>query len=139
MEKEHRPVILALTSPYSDEFLQSSEHLPLPLQTLFQVKYLSFNYFELLKMSIQYQITSISLEHQQRLASYTRGLSTNKQWYKYRAGRVTASTIYQVIRTDPHRPSVSMIKQICYPEITVKPKSLSNEHGCKHEKTEKNI
>ena len=110
VEKKHRPVILPLTSPYSDEFLQSSEHLPLPLQTLFQVKYLSFNYFELLTMSIQYQITSISHEQQQRLASYTRGQSTNKQWYKYRAGRVTASTIYRVCRTDPHKPSVSLIK-----------------------------
>ena len=58
-EKEHRPVILALTSTYSDEFLQSSEYLTLPLQTLFQVKHLSFNYFEPLTMSIQYRITSI--------------------------------------------------------------------------------
>ena len=66
--------------------------------------------------------------------SYTRGLSTNKQWYKYRAGHVTASTIYRVCRTDPHRPSVSMTKQICYTEITVKPKTLAIEHGCKHEK-----
>ena len=52
---------------------------------------------------------------------------------KFRAGRITASHLYQVTHSDPHKPSVSLIKAIYYPE-TVKFATKSTSYGCKHDK-----
>ena len=46
----------------------------------------------------------------------TRGQAKNKQWFKYRAGRITASQFHQVCHTDPHQPSLSLVRKVCYPE-----------------------
>ena len=46
----------------------------------------------------------------------TRGQSSNKIWYTFRAGRITASMMKSVIQTDHTMPSQSLIKRICYPE-----------------------
>ena len=51
----------------------------------------------------------------------------------YRAGRVTASRFKQVIRTDPHQPSLSLLNSVCYPEIH-KFSTQATSWGCEHEK-----
>ncbi|XP_077529384.1 uncharacterized protein LOC144141751 [Haemaphysalis longicornis] len=45
----------------------------------------------------------------------TRKQSMSTQWYDYRAGRITASTLYDVCHTKLERPSLSLVKRICYP------------------------
>lgn len=37
-------------------------------------------------------------------------------WFTFRAGRITASMVHAVCRTSLTRPSVSIVKRICYPE-----------------------
>ena len=37
------------------------------------------------------------------------------QWYDYRAGRITGTKVHDVMHTNIHHPSVSLIKSICNP------------------------
>ena len=80
---------------------------------------------------------NISLEFTGEMAksveSETRLQSKSKLWFKYQAGRVTASRMKAVCRTDITNPSHSLIKSICYPEAFSFP-SKQTEWGCKHEK-----
>lgn len=46
----------------------------------------------------------------------TRSQSASRVWFRQRAGRVTASKLKQVLKTNPQQPSKSLIKGICYPE-----------------------
>ena len=53
-------------------------------------------------------------------------------WYTQRCGRITASTMKAVCSTNPKKPSISLIRQICYPLAS----SFSTEAtrwGCEHE------
>ena len=52
----------------------------------------------------------------------------------YRDGRITASKFYSATHTNQQRPSVSLLRSICYPETT-KFVSVQTEWGCSHEKT----
>lgn len=59
---------------------------------------------------------------------------TRKQymWFKYRAGRVTASRMKSVCQSDVANPSQRRIKTICYPEAFGF-KSSATCWGCTHE------
>ncbi|KAG0428508.1 hypothetical protein HPB47_024511 [Ixodes persulcatus] len=46
----------------------------------------------------------------------TRAQSKCPKWYTYRAGRITASTMKSVCSTSVEKPSLSVLKRICYPE-----------------------
>lgn len=63
----------------------------------------------------------------------TKSQNKSKLWYKYRAGRVTASRMRAVCHTNLADPSQSLIKSICYPEafqFTTK----ATAWGCSHER-----
>ena len=57
----------------------------------------------------------------------------SKQWFRFRAGRITASRFRQVLHTDPDKPSKSLLKSICYPEIN-RFTTEATVWGCEHEK-----
>jgi len=63
----------------------------------------------------------------------TRLQTKSKLWFKYRAGRVTASRMKAVCQTDITNPSQSLIKSICYQEA-FSFTSKQTEWGCKYEK-----
>lgn len=52
---------------------------------------------------------------------------------KYQSGRITASRLHQVVHTDPHKPALSLIYSICYPE-TRNFFAAATKYGCEHEK-----
>ena len=63
----------------------------------------------------------------------TCGQSKSKHWFHYRAGRITASQFKQVLHTDLHQPSLSLLNHICYPDLY----KFSNEAiswVCEHDK-----
>ena len=68
----------------------------------------------------------------QNVEAATRDQSKSKLWYKYRAGRITASRMKAVCHTNPSKPSQSLIKGICYPEAFSFTSKATN-WGCKHE------
>ena len=45
----------------------------------------------------------------------TRGQAQCKLWHRLRIGRITASNLHAVTRTDPANPSKSVLRQICNP------------------------
>ena len=80
----------------SSNFIQSVEHLPPALQgILYSPTNNEMSYTELI--SAQEKFSHTASESQIKyLEELTRGQANNKQWFKYRAGRITASQIFQV-------------------------------------------
>ena len=37
-------------------------------------------------------------------------------WSTHRAGRITASNFKSAVQTDPDKPSISLVKKLCYPQ-----------------------
>ena len=62
----------------------------------------------------------------------TREQSHGAAFFKHRAGRVGASTSYSVAHTNPAQPSISLINNICYPQL-FRAKSKAINHGIKNE------
>lgn len=62
------------------------------------------------------------------IESRTRGQHMTTQWFMYRAGRATASTLYDICHTRVDVPSMSLIKEICYPHEN-KVSSPAIKHG----------
>ena len=130
------PILLSIEDePYCSSFIKSSEHLPLPLQSLYDPAHLQCNYVELLAIGETMKgILELTSAQQKHLEQLTRGQSTSKLWMRFRSGRITASRLHQVVHTDPHKPSVSLIKAICYPEL-FRFTTAATKHGCEHEST----
>ena len=82
------------------------------------------------KMS-SYKITN---EEIQNLEQATQLQSKCRLWSAHRAGRITASNFKSAVRTDPCKPSVSLVKKICYPQQHVFSNSATR-WGCEHEAT----
>ena len=66
------------------------------------------------------------------LKELTRDQAFSKLWILCHCGRITASRLYKVIRTDPHKPAVSLVTSLCYPE-SGKFSSAATEYGKMHE------
>ena len=62
----------------------------------------------------------------------TREQSTSRLWYTSRAGRVTASRMESICRTNHSKPARSLLNAICYPEHRFT--TTATQWGCKHEK-----
>ena len=91
------------------------------------------NYSDLLRHceNIDVSVT----ENQVRVAeNQTRDQSENKLWFDVKSGRIGASKIKSACSTNPSLPSQSLIKSICYPELT-KFTNDATSWGCSHEKT----
>lgn len=90
--------------------------LPNGLETLFDVKYLEYSYQQLLAESIA---LNMSIEEIKAIELATRDQAQNNIWFKYRAGRITASKFKAVCRANLERPSLSLLKGICYPQKVI--------------------
>ena len=91
----------------------ANKDFPQPLTSLKSLKYVEMQYHDLLKAceSVSLNITQKMVECVEAAA---RDQSKSKLWYKYRAGRITASRMKAVCYTDAAKPSQSLIKGICY-------------------------
>lgn len=132
-EQKKKPLILSVIEPYSQNFVLSSDHLPHLMQGIFNPAYLECNYTELLTLADNFAHKKVTPAMVDRLAQITCDQSKSKNWFKYRAGRITASRFKQVLHTDAHQPSVSLLKSICYPDIH-KFTTQATIWGCEHEK-----
>ena len=129
-----KPGILSLVSKFSDSYVPKSlcAGFPQPLSSLKEPSYLQLNYLELLAKCESVSV-DISKEMAEKVEQATRSQSHSKLWFKYRAGRITASRMKAVCRTDPGNPAQSLIKSICYPEA-FSFTTAATKWGCKHEK-----
>ena len=91
-----KPAILTLIPQYSNHFIQSSDHLPPLLQGLYDPQNLSLNLDQLVEKYNNVCKNSVTESQVRHLEEITRGQSKNRQWFRYRTGRITASQLYQV-------------------------------------------
>lgn len=134
-----KPLVLSLIPQYSEDYVPKSslDTFPVPLKSLQQSSHMSLNYPDLLKVCETVDV-KVTHEMAQLVEKETRLQSHSKLWYAYRAGRVTASRMKAVCRTNVAKPSQSLIKSICYPEA-FNFFSKQTEWGCKHEKAAKEM
>ena len=59
------------------------------------------------------------------LEMMTQKQTKSRDWFRYRAGRMTAYRFRQILHTDPNQPCISLLKSICYP----KPHRFSTKAG----------
>ena len=129
-----KPAILALVSPYNKEYVSKKPTLDLPnsLGELFSEQFRKLSFSELLtKADEVLKEISCSKEQAVNVEKSTREQRNSDIWAKMRTGRVTASNFYQVCHTNPAKPSISLIKQICYGS---KFQSAATDWGCRQEK-----
>ena len=129
-----KPGILSLVSKFADSYVPKSlcTGFPQPLNSLKEPSYLQLSYHELLA-KCELVSVEITKEMAEKVEQATRSQSHSKLWFKYRAGRITASRMKAVCRTNPGYPAQSLIKSICYPE-TFSFATAATKWGCKHEK-----
>ena len=116
-EAPSNTVILSLIPGYSNRYVPKSktQHFPQLIQSLHDPKFLSLDYVQPLDVC-EGVVLEVTEDMAAAVEEATRVQSKCKLWYKYRAGRVTASRLKQVCRTNLARPSQSLVKSICYPE-----------------------
>ena len=114
---------------------QSNSNFLKPLQPLHQPNIDQLSYAELLSARVdahdQLHLTSEMVE---AVEKETHDQSQSKLWYRYRAGRVTASKMKVVCRTNVDQPSQSLMESICYPEAS-RFMTFATSWGCNYEKS----
>ena len=106
-------------------------NFPSPLHSLYESKYLALTYSELLLVCDSVTI-NITNDMAKAVREETVKQTESKLWFKFRAGRITASRMKQACHTDPAMPSQSLVKAICYPEA-YKICTQATQWGCQHE------
>ena len=114
-----KPAILSLVCPYNKDYLTKKPVMDLPtsLDGLYsgQLSNGSMSFTELLiKADDVFKEMSCRKEQAVNVEESTREQRNSKIWTKMRAGRNTASNFHQICHANPAKPSLSLIKQICY-------------------------
>ena len=115
-EKETKPLIISVIEPHRSMFAKSNDHLPTPLQCIFNPAHLDKDYDQLVTIANNFSMHTVTQEMFERLAKMTCDQAKSKQWFRFRTGRITASRFKQVVCTNPDQHSLSLLKGVCYPE-----------------------
>lgn len=145
--------LMTLRSPFSDHFQKNKEMIETAIQQqpedntlaviylyfaqFYKQEYEKMNLEELRQIACDISIiyTTEQIELVERL---TNEQANSKYWYRFRAGRVTASVFYSVCRTSLINPSKSLILKICWPEKHIF-STIATNHGKKNEPTARNL
>ena len=129
-----KSAILSLVSPYYKDYVTKKPAMDLPtnLDGLYSEQLSSMSFTELLtKADEVFREMSCSKEQAVNVEKSTREQRNSKLWTKMRAGRITASNFHQMCHTNPAKPSLSLIKQICYGSNF---QCAATDCGIRHEK-----
>ncbi|KAK7899652.1 hypothetical protein WMY93_020505, partial [Mugilogobius chulae] len=78
-------------------------------------------------------VSKVTEEQATTIERETRLQCKSQEWFKWRAGRVTASSLHSVFATSLEKPSLTVVKQVCYPGNTFSTEAL--RWGIEHEAT----
>lgn len=140
-EINSKPAILSLIPEYQEIYVPQpmKENFPTILTEMRDDSALELNYVDLLKeCKNQFREISVTEEQAKAVENSTREQSNSELWYRFRAGRMTASKMKSACCTDPTLPAQSFIKSVCYPE-SYKFSSNVTDWGCQHEKFARDI
>ena len=135
LSKTGKPALLSILPDYCDEYVVDHSVLSPPLHLLFEASAMDLSYSDLInKCEDVFESLKITKEQASNIEASTRDQAKSKTWFRYRAGRVTASKFKAAAHTDLSQPSQSLINSVCYPE-RYKFSSKATRWGCDHEKT----
>ena len=131
---KYKPSVLSLVSPFLDSYIPQTEIVSLaiqPLSALYSSQNEELTYRELLNVcdTFEFDLEDEQIEDIERA---TRGQSDSDEWFAHRAGRITSSRMKAACHSDPANPSLSLIKQICYPNL-FRFSTQATKWGCDHE------
>ena len=108
-----KPAVLSIVPGYCNEYALQllKKSYSKSLLDLYDSKLPCLNYKELIDYC-----QNVTAEQQSNVEVATRKQHLSKNWFHFRTGRITASKIYRVYHTTVTNPSISLIKEICYPE-----------------------
>jgi len=129
-----KPAILSLLPEFSDSHVPDILQCELPkiLTEHYDESAQDLEFNELLKKcdAIEVDVSPAQAAH---VEAITRDQSSNRLWFRFRSGRITASRMKGVCHTDPCKPALGLVTNICYPEGN-KISTKSTNWGCAHEK-----
>ena len=102
--------------PYHKDFIPVSSMLPKTLLEYRTPDTLQLPPKELGELCQDFKLEELTLSQVQAVERATLSQSAGRTWFRQRAGRITASKLKQVLKTNPQQPSTSLIMAICYPE-----------------------
>nr|XP_054928796.1 uncharacterized protein LOC129385755 [Dermacentor andersoni] len=127
------PALFTLHEKYSSLFHPPRAKEPLLLRTLMCEEAASEDLPALVSRAEEFLKEMVITEDMvQHVEAVTREQSKCAKWFAFRAGRVTASVMKSVCRTNVDYPSISLLRRICYPEKN-KFSSEATDWGLKHE------
>lgn len=118
-EMPGKPTGILLVTDNSKNFIHPALTitLPKPIGSMFKMDLMGCSLTQLVEKSNElYSQISISFEQREAISSLTLNQSDSKNWFRYTAYRITASKFKCVLKTSIEKPSISLIKEICYPE-----------------------
>ena len=71
-------------------FAESNDHLPTPLQRIFNPAQPDKDYDQLVTLANNFSMHTVTKEMFEHLAKMTCDQAKSKQWFRFRAGRITA-------------------------------------------------
>ena len=132
-QSDNNQAIPSVVQKFCDRYIPKTRNgnFPSPLHSLYESKYLALTYSELLLVCDSVTINIIN-DMAKAVREEIVKQTESKLWFKFRAGRITASRMKQACHTDPAMPSQSLIKVICYAEA-YKICTQATQWGCQHE------
>ena len=115
-QSKQMPVISSVVHPFNQSFKLKGSKLPPSLLSLYQEDNIGVNQDQLIENCQKITIT-ISEEESEQIELATRKQASCKEWFEQRSGRITASKLRAACHTSLSKPSKSLIKGICYPEV----------------------
>ncbi|KAL1447539.1 hypothetical protein MTO96_044255, partial [Rhipicephalus appendiculatus] len=114
------PAIFSVLPEYQHNFQEPVRTKPAHLRKLYCDENLADDLDVLLEKASNFMSTFSVTEDTVKLVEVaTRRQSNSPDWFLYRSGRVTASVMKRVCHTSIQRPSLSLLKAVCYPEKNV--------------------
>ena len=127
--------LLSVIPEYADHYVPKtlSTKLPPDLTALRENEAITLNFKDLMDKCNTIKLETCH-EEIENLEIATREQSKSNLWFQFRAGRITASKMKAVTRTDPSYPAESLIKSVCYP-VEYRFETEATKWGTNHEKT----
>ncbi|KAG5883251.1 hypothetical protein JTB14_036100 [Gonioctena quinquepunctata] len=101
---------MRIVEPFASK-LQAASTVTLPvIFNIFEERYISKDYVELMEISKTIDM-SLTTDQVSLIEENTQGQHASNNWYLQRAGRITASKLKSVCRTNEESPSLSLIKR----------------------------
>ena len=132
-----KPLFLSVHPCYVDAYTPeiTTTKYPVILTTLYDPDAEKLSYSELVKVCENISSTLTVTERQRTIVEIeTRCQASSKLWFSLRAGRMTASKLKAATATNYLKPSVSLVKAICYPH-EMRFSTPATRWGIDHEQT----